>query len=197
MENADHESSHHPRLPARHRSRTGGPGTASLALAAALSSCSCSFSVGELEPVGEDATPPTDSAPAEETGTAEQDTEDGTTEEAAEEPADTGSEEGLPMPASEALTWDSDTYWLSGTGEALYRLDWTPSADMTLELTHSGSSNFIIVTYGADETRHASIVNEIGAYEGSVTLGDLPLLDGPEAVEYFHIQADGPWTIGR
>ncbi|WP_156365826.1 hypothetical protein [Nocardiopsis sp. NRRL B-16309] len=171
-------------------------GVASLVLAATLTSCS--FSLGELEPVGGETSAPAEEAPAEETDTAEQDTETGTTEDAAEEPADTAdSQNVLPMPASEALTWGSDNYWLSGTGDALYRLDWTPSSDMTLELTHSGSSNFIIVTYGADETRYASIVNEIGAYEGSVTLGDLPLLDGAEAVDYLHIQADGPWTIGR
>ncbi|WP_304454661.1 hypothetical protein [Nocardiopsis sp. YSL2] len=171
-------------------------GTASLVLAATLTSCS--FSLGELEPVGEDAVAPAESTPSAEPDTAEQDGEGAATEDVIAEHSETEDAQNvLPMDASEALTWDSETYWLSGTGEALYRLDWTPSSDMTLDLTHSGSSNFIIVTYGADETRYASLVNEIGAYEGSVTLGDLPLLDGAEAVDYLHIKADGAWTIAR
>ncbi|MFE3456611.1 hypothetical protein ACFXKD_03630 [Nocardiopsis aegyptia] len=171
-------------------------GIASLVLATTLTSCS--FSLGELEPVGEESAAPADSDTAAETDTAEQDGEGTATEDVIEEHSETEDAQNvLPMAASEALTWDSETYWLSGTGEALYRLDWTPTSDMTMELTHSGSSNFIIVCYGADETRYASIVNEIGAYEGSVTLSDVPLLDGAEAVSYLHIQADGPWTIGR
>ncbi|GAB2506177.1 hypothetical protein [Nocardiopsis aegyptia] len=171
-------------------------GIASLVLATTLTSCS--FALGELEPVGEESAAPAESTPSAEPDTAEQDGESTAAEDVIEEHSEAEDAQNvLPMAASEALTWDSETYWLSGTGEALYRLDWTPSSDMTLDLTHSGSSNFIIVTYGADETRYASLVNEIGAYEGSVTLGDLPLLDGAEAVDYLHIQADGAWTIAR
>lgn len=168
---------------------------ASLTLATALTSCS--FSVGELEPVnGEEpsATP---------TMAAEPDAAEQGEESPVEDAPDTGDAgdadtgDGLPMDASQAQAWAEDNYWLSGTGEAFYRLDWTLANSTTLQLTHSGSSNFIIVTYGADGTRYASMVNEIGAYEGGVTMSDLPLLDGPEAVEYIHIQADGAWTIGR
>lgn len=168
-------------------------GVASVALAVTLTSCS--FSFGELEPVGEGATPPVD--------TVEQTEEEATTDEepvddGAAEPVDSGETDGeFPVDPAEALTWADDTYWLSGTGDAFYRLDWTPSSGTTIELTHSGSSNFIIVCYGEDGTRYASIVNEIGVYEGSTALADVPLLDGPEAVEYIHIQADGAWTLTR
>jgi hypothetical protein len=163
-------------------------GVASLALAMALTSCS--FSFGELEPVGGDATPPAD--------TTEQVAEDTTDDAGAVDPVDTeNSDSEFPMDPAEALTWAGDTYWLSGTGTAFYRLDWSLSSSTTLQLTHSGSSNFIIETYGADGNRYASLVNEIGAYEGPSVIADLPMVDGPEAVSYVYIRADGAWTIAR
>ncbi|MDA2811581.1 hypothetical protein O4J56_13145 [Nocardiopsis sp. RSe5-2] len=170
---------------------------ASVSLAVGLSGCS--FSIGETEPVGEEQ----GSSAAEEgydidEGNGEASADDAAAEDGAEEAAD-GEDpgDGLPMDASEAQTWPSDSYWLQGTGEGLYRLEWTPTDDTTVQMTHSGSSNFIINSYGEDETRYASLVNEIGVYEGSARFGDLPMLDGSEAVAYLHVQADGPWTIGR
>ncbi|GAA1072567.1 hypothetical protein [Nocardiopsis metallicus] len=170
-------------------------GTASLTLAVALTSCS--FQIGDLQPVGEDTSAPVDSAEEPVTDADEQPEEDGAAGDEAEEAAVDGTQDELPMDPAEAVTWAGDNYWLSGSGDAFYRLDWTLADSTTLQLTHSGSSNFIIVTYGADGTRYASMVNEIGDYEGSTTMSDLPLLDGPEAVEFIHIQADGAWTIGR
>jgi hypothetical protein len=171
-------------------------GAAALTLAAALTSCS--FQIGELEAIGEDSSEPVDSAEEPETDTDGQAEEDGTAEDDSEEAAaGGGTQDELPMDPSEAVTWAGDNYWLSGSGEAFYRLDWTLTDSTTLNLTHSGSSNFIITTYGADGKRYASMVNEIGVYEGSTTMSDLPMVDGPEAVEFIHINADGSWTIGR
>ena len=163
----------------------------SLTLAAALTSCS--FSFGELQPVGEEES---SAAPVEEPDPAEQ-AEESPAEDAPAPDTAPDSGGGFPVDPAQAQVWAEDVFWLSGSGEAFYRLDWTPSSSTVMELTHSGSSNFIIVTYGTNGERYASIVNEIGAYEGSSALADLPLLDGPEAVDYLHIQADGPWTLAR
>ncbi|MFC4565044.1 hypothetical protein ACFO4E_24575 [Nocardiopsis mangrovi] len=170
--------------------RRAAAGIASITLAAALTSCS--FEVGELEPVGEGESASADAAETEEAETGEQ-PEEGETEEAAG--AESTGE--LPVDPSEAVAWDEETFWLSGTGEALYRLDWTASADTTLQLSHSGSANFIVVPYDADGTRLGGIANETGAYEGDSVLDDAAILGGAGEIEFIHIQADGAWTIGR
>ncbi|WP_306366996.1 hypothetical protein [Nocardiopsis sp. CC223A] len=166
---------------------------ASLTLATALTSCS--FSVGELEPIdGEE------SATTEPTADAEPDaTEQGGESPVADTPdtGDTDTAGGLPMDASQAQAWAEDNYWLSGSGEAFYRLDWTASTATVLELTHSGTGNFIISPYSEGGEGLGSIVNEIGVYEGSVTLTDVLIGATPEEVAYLHIRANGPWTIGR
>ncbi|PDP87280.1 hypothetical protein CQJ94_12345 [Glycomyces fuscus] len=168
-------------------------GVASVALAAALTSCS--FSVGELEPVGEGEPAPAASAEPEATDSAGQAAGGG---DGGEEAADTGDAGGeLPVDPSEAVAWDEETFWLSGSGDALYRLDWTPSADSALQLTHSGSSNFIVAPYDADGTRLGSIVNEIGAYEGESLLEEAAILGGAAEIAFVHVQADGAWTLTR
>ncbi|MCY9786032.1 hypothetical protein KIK06_19255 [Nocardiopsis sp. EMB25] len=168
-------------------------GVASIALAAALTSCS--FNIGELEPVGEDATPP---AETEETGSEEQSGQTGAAEDGVGEGTNTGAAgEELPVDPAEAVAWDEETFWLSGSGDALYRIDWTPSASTALEFTHTGGANFIVVPYDADGIRFGSLVNEIGAYEGDTVLGDAVLLGDAGGIEFIHIQADGAWTMGR
>ncbi|MFI6576818.1 hypothetical protein ACIBFB_13530 [Nocardiopsis sp. NPDC050513] len=166
-------------------------GIASAALAVTLTSCA--FSFGELEPVGEERPTSASPAAAEETAAAEQPAEGG----AEEVPAAEGVWNELPVDPSGALAWDDETYWLSGSGDALYRLDWTPTATTTLELTHSGSANFIVVPYDADGARLGSLANEIGAYEGNSVLEEAAILGSAAEVEFIHIQADGAWTIGR
>jgi hypothetical protein len=98
---------------------------------------------------------------------------------------------------AEALAWDSETYWLSGSGDALYQLDWTASPGTALQLTHSGSANFIVVPYDADGARIGGIANEIGVFEGESVLDDAAILGGAGEIEFVHIQADGDWTITR
>jgi hypothetical protein len=166
-------------------------GLASAALAVTLTSCS--FQLGELEPVSEDASAPADAAASEETETAEQ--PEGSPAEETADTGETGAE--LPVDPAEALVWDSETYWLSGSGDALYQLDWTASSGATLQLTHSGSANFIVVPYDADGARIGGIANEIGVFEGESVLDDAAILGGAGEIEFVHIQADGDWTITR
>ncbi|WP_017624770.1 hypothetical protein [Nocardiopsis chromatogenes] len=174
---------------------------ASVSLAVGLTGCS--FSIGDPQPVGEEQ----EGSAAEEgydidEGDGDASADDADAQDAAADDADEAVDgenplDGLPVDASQAKTWASDSYWLQGTGEGLYRLEWTPTDDTTVELTHSGSKNFIIESYGEDGERYASLVNEIGVYEGSSRFGDLPMVDGSEAVAYLYVRADGAWTIGR
>ncbi|MDA2803634.1 hypothetical protein [Nocardiopsis suaedae] len=175
---------------------------ASVSLAAGLSGCS--FSIGDPQPVGEEQEGSADEEGYDiDEGDGEASADDADAQDAdAQDGGETGTDvenpnDGLPVDASQATTWASDSYWLQGTGEGLYRLEWTPTDDTTVELTHSGSKNFIIETYGEDGDRYASLVNEIGVYEGSSRFGDLPMVDGSEAVVYLYVRADGAWTIGR
>lgn len=173
---------------------------ASVSLAVGLSGCS--FSIGATEPVGEERGGSAAEEEAEEEDGGGASADDADAQDAAADDADEAADgenplDGLPVDASQAKTWASDSYWLQGTGEGLYRLEWTPTDDTTVELTHSGSKNFIIESYGEDGERYASLVNEIGVYEGSSRFGDLPMVDGSEAVAYLYVRADGAWTIGR
>lgn len=54
-------------------------------------------------------------------------------------------------------------------------------------LIHTGSRNFIVVPYDASNNRRSSLVNEIGAYEGTVKWD--------QRADTLEITADGEWTI--
>ncbi|MGW9350305.1 hypothetical protein [Nocardiopsis flavescens] len=171
-----------------------GAGVASVTLAVALTSCS--FALGDLEPVGGGEAAPTGAAtPPGTEAVAPEDTAGETADAADADAPDT--EGGLPVDPAGAVPWDTDTYWLSGTGDALYRLDWTASAATTLQLTHGGDGNFIVVPYTADGNRVGSVVNEIGVYEGASPFSEAVIGAAPEEVEFLHIQANGAWTLGR
>lgn len=72
----------------------------------------------------------------------------------------------------------------SGKGDAVYL--WTGKAT-TWAITHQGSSNFVVTNNGSGLLGHSLLVNEIGAYTGSV-----PVKAGPAITT---IESDGAWTI--
>ncbi|MET4158440.1 TM2 domain-containing protein [Agromyces sp. PvR057] len=72
----------------------------------------------------------------------------------------------------------------SGTGDAVFLYDGGAAG---LTATHSGSANFVIIEETADAFSMGLLVNEIGAYSGTV-----PLSAGPSAIS---VQADGSWTL--
>lgn len=71
----------------------------------------------------------------------------------------------------------------SGTGDAVFLYD---GGAGTLALTHAGSSNFAVIQETGDAFDFGLLVNEIGAYTGTV-----PLSAGPAAIS---VRADGAWT---
>jgi hypothetical protein len=76
----------------------------------------------------------------------------------------------------------------SGSGDALLRIDQKAFDGLsTVKVTHRGSANFVVETYGDDS--HDIPINEIGRYSGEVQLAeDTYLLD---------ITADGAWTFTK
>lgn len=168
-------------------------GLAAVTFAVALSSCS--FSVGDLRSVGEEESAPAEAAEADDV----EETEEAEAVEQSEEGEAEEVTDGLTMPVdpADAEVWDDATYWLSGSGDVLYELEWTPQTNAVLELTHTGVSNFIVVPYDAEGTRMGNIANEIGATEMEFALTEMDLFGGAEDIEYIHIQADGDWTISR
>jgi hypothetical protein len=58
-------------------------------------------------------------------------------------------------------------------------------------LTHDGSSNFIVHSYTANNESVDSLVNEIGAYQGTRPMN---FFEG-DGVGLLEVQADGNWTI--
>ncbi|SEL06904.1 hypothetical protein [Nonomuraea pusilla] len=77
-----------------------------------------------------------------------------------------------------------------GVGAKVVKVKQTEHA-LLAELTHSGSSNFIVSPVDPGGAEQASIVNEIGRYKGTVLVNE----EDGKVLRAFKIQADGPWTL--
>ncbi|MDB5910824.1 MAG: hypothetical protein JWP34_4938 [Massilia sp.] len=86
-------------------------------------------------------------------------------------------------PPSSARRWIGTH--ISGKSDEVLALDTPSSGLVTMKLTHTGSSNFIVHGYTADSSE--SLVNEIGHYRGEVAL--------PEGTFLIAVHADGRWTL--
>lgn len=71
----------------------------------------------------------------------------------------------------------------SGAGDGVFLYS---GSAVKLAVTHNGSSNFVVSEENSAAFHMGLLVNEIGAYSGTVPLGA-----GPAAII---IQADGSWT---
>ena len=74
----------------------------------------------------------------------------------------------------------------SGTGDSVIPLPAEAEAAL-VTATHKGSSNFAVQTLDSSNQMDDLLINEIGAYQGSV-----PFMAGPSLLL---ITADGAWTI--
>lgn len=72
----------------------------------------------------------------------------------------------------------------SGAGDAVFLYD---GAAGKLTATHDGSRNFVVSEQTDDAFHFGLLVNEIGAYSGTV-----PLAAGPSVIS---VKADGGWTL--
>jgi hypothetical protein len=73
-----------------------------------------------------------------------------------------------------------------GTGTEVVKFKNTLSSPKRITLTHTGESNYIVSPISSGGREGASIVNEIGAFTGTVVL--------PKGTRYLAVVADGTWT---
>lgn len=90
-------------------------------------------------------------------------------------------------PLSAATHWEATDGEYEGDGDEVVQLLWSPTNFATLDVTHNGLSNFIVTS--RDDLGSSSHINEIGRYEGEVTLSSKTLLVA--------VEADGSWAITR
>ncbi|GAA1105002.1 hypothetical protein [Nocardiopsis metallicus] len=91
------------------------------------------------------------------------------------------------QPLSAADRWEATETEYGGSGDDVVQLLWSPNNFSRLDVTHTGSSNFSLRSY--DDTGTSSLVNEIGDYEGQITLTPRTVL--------IEVQSQGTWTITR
>lgn len=72
----------------------------------------------------------------------------------------------------------------SGSGDGVFLYE---GGAGTLQVTHSGQSNFVVREETDQLFNLGLLINEIGAYEGSV-----PMQEGPSLIM---VEADGSWTL--
>ena len=79
-----------------------------------------------------------------------------------------------------------------GSGDKIITLDEPLIAPRILELSNTGSSNFIVKSYDQFGNDIDLLVNEIGSYQGKMLIG--MMLD-EEPVSRFEIQSSGSWNL--
>lgn len=88
------------------------------------------------------------------------------------------------QPLTSARSWNGTTK-LTGTGDDVVVLNPASIGLTTVKITHSGSSNFVVI--GFSDSASDLLVNEIGHYSGEQLLTEGTLL--------LQIEADGAWTV--
>ncbi len=138
-------------------------------------------SSAETEPVASSAGVETTTTAAETTTTAEATT--------------TTTTEATTTTTTEATTTTTQPLWESftveGRGDDVIDFGIPGDEAAVLEFTHTGSSNFAVISYTAAADRIDLLVNTIGSYTGARPAN---FLSGEEISE-LEITADGPWTV--
>lgn len=87
-------------------------------------------------------------------------------------------------PVTSARSWDGSSS-LAGKGDDVVLVQPAASGFVTVNITHKGSSNFVIWVYSLDG--RDLLVNEIGNYSGENII--------PDSTVLLQVQADGSWTV--
>lgn|SRR5690625_1588572 len=89
-------------------------------------------------------------------------------------------------PISSAVPWTDPDEPLEGQNSEIYSVDWDVSGeDVVAE--HNGESNFAIWAMDLNEGNFELLVNEIGPYEGTVTL--------PSGTTLLEVAAEDEWSL--
>ncbi|MBE1590099.1 hypothetical protein ACFPOI_03645 [Nonomuraea angiospora] len=97
-------------------------------------------------------------------------------------------EEPAPTPTPSPTVAKPRTY--RGAGDKVLKVEETENI-LLATLTHQGGANFIVNPIDPGGAEQASIVNEIGAYNGTVIVNE----DHGKVLRGFKIKADGAWTL--
>ncbi len=93
-----------------------------------------------------------------------------------------------PSTTTTAPAWDAFT--VTGSGDDIVELSVPGSEPAIVELDHSGSRNFSVITYTASGQRIDLLANDIGVYNGRHGIN---FIDG-ESVGELEVSADGAWS---
>jgi len=97
----------------------------------------------------------------------------------------------VPATTTTTLPPGFEPFSVEGSGDDFIEFT-IPIDDLAvLHITHSGSSNFAVISYTADNDRIDLLVNEIGNYSGTVPVN----FQVGEEVGLLEITASGGWTI--
>lgn len=85
---------------------------------------------------------------------------------------------------------DEQSYSFSGSGQTATDRFAIDGGLVTVDLTHTGTSNFIVYLVNAETGQEELLVNVIGDFDGTVAT------EAPEGEYVLDIRADGNWEIG-
>jgi len=93
-----------------------------------------------------------------------------------------------PVPEPEPVT-TFEAIVIEGRGDDIIDIPVVMDVPVVATFTHGGSSNFAVISFDGSGGRLSLLVNEIGAYRGTVPLN---FAETPSELE---ISADGAWTV--
>lgn len=90
---------------------------------------------------------------------------------------------------------DAPPFNLSGSGDDVKGPIDLGQGTRSVDITHQGSSNFIIELVKGDGTLAENLVNVTGPYDGSVEVKIHPIIGLTPDIYGLIITADGAWTV--
>ncbi len=104
-----------------------------------------------------------------------------------QQPEDAAPEEAPEPQPQQPATFEAVT--IEGHGDDVIDVPAIDDRPLVASFTHTGASNFAVISYTPDGERVDLLVNEIGDYTGTVPY------NFSEVVGELEITADGPWTV--
>ena len=98
------------------------------------------------------------------------------------------------LPGGVPQAVDFTPFTLSGNGSDVVPVSVPGDGGAIIDLTHNGSSNFIVHSLNGNLEIADFLVNEIGSYAGRRGL-NVDLFDSSDIIRHLEINADGAWSV--